>query len=65
MLQDGQEPNATKTPKSLGHILMDLQQYQEREQGFNQSLGMGFAAFGQPRDREMVSNMFNVNLPIP
>lgn len=59
-LPPGQEPNATKTPVSLGHLMMNLQQYNEREQGFNQALGMGFAAFAQPRDREMVSKMFNV-----
>ncbi len=57
----GQEPQATKTPQSLGALMANLTQYQEREQGFNQSLGMGFAAFAQPRDREMVSKMFNVN----
>ena len=55
-----QEPNATKTPVSLGHLMMNLQQYNEREQGFNQALGQGFAAFAQPRDRDMVSKMFNV-----
>ena len=54
-----QEPNATKTPVSLGHLMMNLQQYNERSQGFNQALGMGFAAFAQPRDRQMVSGMFN------
>lgn len=59
-LPPDQEPNATKTPVSLGHLMMNLQQYNEREQGFNQALGMGFAAFAQPRDREMVSKMFNV-----
>ena len=40
-------------------MMMNLQQYNEREQGFNQALGMGFAAFAQPRDRDMVSKMFN------
>ncbi len=55
-----QEPNATKTPQSLGALMMNLSQEQQREQGFNQALGMGFAAFAQPRDREMVSKMFNV-----
>ena len=59
-LPANQEPNATKTPVSLGHLMMNLQQYNEREQGFNQALGMGFAAFAQPRDRQMVSGMFNV-----
>jgi hypothetical protein len=59
-LPPGQEPNATKTPVSLGHLMMNLPQYNEREQGFNQALGMGFAAFAQPRDRDMVSKMFNV-----
>jgi hypothetical protein len=58
-LPPNQEPNATKTPVSLGHLMMNLQQYNEREQGFNQALGMGFAAFAQPRDRQMVSGMFN------
>ena len=58
-LPPNQEPNATKTPVSLGHMMMNLQQYNEREQGFNQALGMGFAAFAQPRDRDMVSKMFN------
>lgn len=63
--QPGQQPQATKTDPSLGHILMDMTQYQQREQGFNQSLGLGFAAFAQPRDREMVSKVFNVNEPDP
>ena len=57
------EPNATQTPKSWGSVLMDLQRRDEASQGLNQSLGMGFAAFAQPRDREMVSKMFNVNAP--
>ena len=42
---------------------MDLTQYQQREQGFNQAMGAGFAAFSQPRDREWVSKIFNVNEP--
>ena len=62
-LAPGQEPNATKTPQSLGHLLMNLQQRDEADQGLNQSLGMGFAAFAQPRDREMVSKMFNQDQP--
>jgi hypothetical protein len=64
-LQPQQEPNATKTPVSLGHLLMNLQQRNEASEGLNSSLGMGFAAFAQPRDREMVSRMFNVNQPDP
>jgi hypothetical protein len=59
----GQEPNATKTPQSLGALLMNLQQRNEADQGLNQALGMGFAAFAQPRDREMVSKLFNVDQP--
>jgi hypothetical protein len=62
-LAPSQEPNATKTPVSLGHLLMNLQQRNEADQGLNQSLGMGFAAFAQPRDREMVSRMFNQQQP--
>ena len=62
-LPPGQEPNATKTPVSLGHLLMNLQQRNEADQGLNQALGQGFAAFAQPRDREMVSRMFNVDQP--
>ena len=62
-LAPSQEPNATKTPVSLGHLLMNLQQRNEADQGLNQSLGMGFAAFAQPRDREMVSKMFNQDQP--
>jgi hypothetical protein len=62
-LPPGQEPNATKLPVSLGHLLMNLQQRNEADQGLNASLGMGFAAFAQPRDREMVSKMFNVDQP--
>lgn len=61
--QPGQQPNATKTDPSLGHILMDMTQYQQREQGFNQAMGAGFAAVSQPRDREWVSKIFNVNEP--
>jgi hypothetical protein len=62
-LPPGQEPNATKSPVSLGHLLMNLQQRNEADQGLNQSLGMGFAAFAQPRDRQMVSKRFNVDQP--
>jgi hypothetical protein len=60
-----QQPNSTKTPQDLGSIMLDLQQYNERNQGFNQALGMGVAAFAQPRDRQMVSQMFNVNQSDP
>ena len=62
-LPPGQEPNATKSPVSLGHLLMNLQQRNEADQGLNASLGMGFAAFAQPRDRQMVSQMFNQDQP--
>ena len=62
-LPPGQEPNATKSPVSLGHLLMNLQQRNEASEGLNSSLGMGFAAFAQPRDREMVSKMFSVDQP--
>ena len=64
-LPPGQEPNATKTPVSLGHLLMNLQQRNEADQGLNQSLGLGFAAFAQPRVRQMVSHIFNVDQPDP
>ena len=57
------EPTSTQTPKSWGSVLMDLQRRDEASQGLNQSLGLGFAAFAQPRDREMVSKSFNVNAP--
>jgi hypothetical protein len=60
-----QQPNSTKTPEDLGSIMLDLQQYNERNQGFNQALGVGVAAFAQPRDRPMVSQMFNVNQSDP
>jgi hypothetical protein len=53
------QPNAIKTPPDLGSIILDLQQRNEASQGLNQALGMGFAAISQPRDREMVSKMFN------
>ena len=65
MLPADQEPNATKTPQSWGSLMMDLQRSNERTQGLNQSLGLGFAAFAQPRDREMVSKVFNVDQPDP
>ena len=61
----GATPDAVKTPEDLGSIMLDLQQYNERNQGFNQALGAGFAAFAQPRDRPMVSQMFNVNQSDP
>ena len=61
----GSTPNALKTPEDLGSIMLDLQQYNERNQGFNQALGQGFAAFSQPRDRQMVSQMFNTDLGLP
>ena len=57
------EPGATKSPVSLGHLLMNLQQRNEADQGLNASLGMGFAAFAQPRDRQMVSQMFSQDQP--
>jgi hypothetical protein len=63
--QPSQEPNSTKTPQSLGALMMNLTQYQERAQGFNKALGMGFAAFAQPRDRQMVAGMFDTNMPDP
>ena len=52
------EPTSTQTPESWGSMLMDLQQQEEAQAGFNSSIGMGLAAFSQPRDREMVSKMF-------
>lgn len=61
VMQPQQEPNATKTPASMGHLLADLTQYQEREQGFNQALGGMGAAISQPRDRDWVRGLFNVN----
>jgi hypothetical protein len=64
-LPANQEPNATKTPISLGHLMMNLQQYNEREQGFDQALGAGFAALSQPRDRDWVSHIFNPNVADP
>jgi hypothetical protein len=63
--QPGQQPNSTKTDPSLGALLMNLTQYQQREQGFNQAMGAGFVAVSQPRDREWVSHIFNVNEPDP
>ena len=65
ILPASQESNATKTPQSWGSLLMSLQRNNERSQGLNQSIGTGFAAFAQPRDREMVSKMFNVDQPDP
>ncbi len=64
-MQPNQQPQATKTDPSLGALLMNMTQYQQREQGFNQAMGAGFAAFSQPRDREWVSKVFNVNEPDP
>ena len=52
------EPTSTQTPESWGSMLMDLQQQNEAQAGFNSSIGLGLAAFAQPRDREMVSKMF-------
>ena len=40
-LPAGQEPNATKTPQSWGHLLMDLQRRNEASQGLNQSHRLG------------------------
>ena len=57
------EPTSTQTPESWGSMLMDLQQQNEAQAGFNSSIGMGLAAFSQPRDREMVSKMFNPSRP--
>jgi hypothetical protein len=64
-LPPGQTPNAMKPTQSLGALMMQLQQHNESEQLFNQSLGGAFSAFGQPRDRERMAGMFNVNLPDP
>jgi hypothetical protein len=64
-LPQDQEPNATKTPASLGHIMVDLQRYNERKQTFDSSLGGMFAAVSQPRDRPMMEHAFDVNLPDP
>jgi hypothetical protein len=59
------EPKTAQTPESWGSMLMDLQQQNEAQAGFNSSIGMGLAAFSQPRDREMVSKMFNPASPPP
>jgi hypothetical protein len=56
-----QEPNATKTPPSLGATFMDLARYEQREQGFNQAMGGAFASVSQPRNRDWVRGIFNVN----
>jgi hypothetical protein len=61
ILPPDQTPQATKTPQDMGSIMVDLARREQANQGWNQALGMGFAAFAQPRDREMVSKMFNVN----
>jgi hypothetical protein len=58
-LPQGQTPNATKTPQDMGSIIVDLQRRDQANQLWNSSMGMGVAAFAQPRDREMVSKMFN------
>ena len=60
-LPPGQEPQGTKTPEDMGSIIIDLTRREQAKQGFNQALGMGFGAFAQPRDREAVDKMFNVN----
>ena len=65
VMPPAQQPNATKTDPSLGHILVDLQQYQEREQGFEQALGGIGAAVSQPRNRELVRGLFNTTPPDP
>jgi hypothetical protein len=58
-LPPGQTPQATKTPQDMGSIIVDLTRREQANQLWNQSLGMGVAAFAQPRDREAVSKMFN------
>ena len=60
-----QTPNAVKTPQDMGSIMVDLQRRKEAEQGWNQAVGMGFGAFAQPRNREAVSKMFNVDKADP
>ena len=57
------EPQSTQTPESYGSLLMDLQQQNEAAAGFNKSLAVGLSAFSQPRDREMVSKMFDPAVP--
>ena len=57
------EPQSTQTPESYGSLLMDLQQQNEAAAGFNKSLAVGLSAFSQPRDREMVSKMFDPAAP--
>ena len=55
----GQVPNSAKSDPSMGHMIAELTRRQQSEQMFNQSLGMAFGAFAQPRDREAVDRMFN------
>ena len=56
-----QIPNAVKSDPSMGHMIAELSRQQQAEQGWNQAIGMGFGAFAQPRNREAVGKMFNVN----
>jgi hypothetical protein len=60
-LPSGQQPNATKSDPSLGATIMDLARYEQREQGFNQAMGGAFASVSQPRNRDWVKGIFNVN----
>ena len=56
----GQVPNNAKSDPDMGALIGQLSRREQANQGFNQALGMGFGAFAQPRDREAVDRMFNV-----
>lgn len=64
-LPPNQQPNAVKSDPSMGRMIVDLQRYNERKQTFDSSLGGVFAALSQPRNREMMSHAFDVNLADP
>ena len=66
ILPQSQEPNATKTPQSMGldDWITLLQRQQEAAAGLQQSIGLGMSAFARPENRERVFKTFTPGAPM-
>ena len=64
ILPQSQEPNATKTPQSMGSMIIALQRQQEAAAGLQQSIGLGMSAFARPENRERVFKTFTPGAPM-
>ena len=62
-LPPSQEPNAVKTPQSLGSMMIALQRRDEASAGLQQSIGLGLSAFARPENRERVFRSFAPQAP--